>query len=53
MTINVDFKNIIAWPIRSKMETLMLGFKIFCGFPIVHGAIDNTHFSISKPSKCA
>jgi hypothetical protein len=32
------------------MEMVMQGFKILCGLPSIQGAINNTHFSISKPN---
>jgi hypothetical protein len=31
------------------MKVVMQGFKTFCGLPNIYGAIDDTHFSISKP----
>jgi hypothetical protein len=33
------------------METMMEGFKTFCDLPSMHGAIDGSYFSISKPSR--
>jgi len=43
------FKSLITWPAGPKMEYVMLEFKKLCGLPSVHGTIDTTHISISKP----
>jgi hypothetical protein len=47
-TFNVVFKNLISRPYGNKMEMVMQGFKTLCGLPSIQGAIDGTHFSISK-----
>jgi hypothetical protein len=47
-TSNVVFKNLISWPSGNKMEMVMHSFKTLCGLPNIRGAIDGTHFSISK-----
>jgi hypothetical protein len=46
--INIIFKKVLSWPIGNKIQTVMQGFKSFCGLPNIQGAIDGTHFSISK-----
>jgi hypothetical protein len=52
ITFNVVFKNPITWPFGNKMEMVMqVGFKTLCGPPSIQGAIDDTHFSISKPNR--
>jgi hypothetical protein len=48
---NVVSKKLISWPIGFRMEFIMFGFKTLCDLPSIHGAIDGTHISISKPSR--
>lgn len=44
-------KKLVSWPIGFRMEFIMFGFKTLCDLPSIHGAIDGTHISISKPLK--
>jgi len=44
-------KKLVSWPIGFRMEFIMFGFKTLCDLPSIHGAIDGTHISISKPSR--
>jgi len=50
IVFNVILKHLIDWPSGNKMEMVMQGFKILCGLPSIQGAINDTHFSISKPN---
>jgi hypothetical protein len=45
----IVFKSLIFWPMGQKMEVVMMEFKDWHGLPNVHGVIDSTHISISKP----
>ena len=47
---NVVYKDVIHWPRNEEMHRVMLEFKRWCGMPSMHGTIDCTHISISKPS---
>jgi hypothetical protein len=49
VVVNVDFKRLICWPVRTKMQVVMGDFKHFCGLPNIQGAIDDTHIRIFKP----
>ena len=49
--INIVFKNEIKWPSREQATINMAEFKEWCSLPGVIGAIDATHFSISKPAQ--
>ena len=49
--INIIFKNEIKWPSREQATINMAEFKEWCSLPGVIGAIDATHFSISKPAQ--
>jgi hypothetical protein len=46
--INIVFNKVLFWPIGNKIQTIMQGFKSFCGLPNIQGAINGKHFSISK-----
>jgi len=46
VVINIIFRKLIIWPFGNKMDTIMQGFKTFCGLPNIQWG---THFSISKP----
>jgi hypothetical protein len=46
--INEQFKSKIQWPDREQALMNMAEFKEYCDLPGVVGAIDGTHFSISK-----
>ncbi len=46
---NIMFKSLITWSVGQKMEDAMLEFKESCGIPSVHGVINDTHITISKP----
>jgi len=48
--INKMFKNLISWLCGDEMQEVMAGFKNWCDLPIVQGAINGTHITISKPS---
>jgi hypothetical protein len=49
IAINIIFVKVFAWPIGSKKQAIMQGFKFFWGhFSSIQGAIDGMHFSISK-----
>lgn len=48
-TINRVYADVIHWPRGQEMREVMLEFKMWCGIPLVHGAIDCTHFGIAKP----
>lgn len=48
-TKNNMFKTFIAWLVGQKMEDVMSEFKESRGIPSVHGVINNTHITISKP----
>jgi hypothetical protein len=48
-TINVVYRDVISWPRSMDMREVMMDFKSWCGLPSVQGAIDCTHFVISKP----
>jgi len=47
--INIVFKSLISCLVGQKMEVVMMDFKYWCGLPSMHGTINNTHISISKP----
>lgn len=49
ISMNVVFKKIISWPIGAEMDVVMEDFKQFCGLPIIHEVIDDTHILIFKP----
>ena len=51
--VNIVFKDEIRWPNSARALQNMVAFKDYCGLPGVIGAIDGTHFSISKPSHFA
>jgi hypothetical protein len=46
---NIMFKSLIARLMGQKMEDVMLELKESCGIPSVHGVINDTHITISKP----
>ncbi len=48
-SINIVFKNLIAWPIGVEMAIGLENFMQWCGLFSVNGTIDNTHIIISKP----
>ena len=52
-TVNIVFKNEIRWPGSARALQNMVAFKDYCGLLGILGAIDGTHFSISKPSHFA
>jgi hypothetical protein len=43
------FKKLVSWPNGVEIQVFMEDFKQFCGFPNVHGVIDDTHIIVSKP----
>jgi hypothetical protein len=47
--INLVYHGMISWPCGIEMKEVMLDFKSWCGLPSVQGAINCTHFAISKP----
>ncbi len=47
--INIVFRSLISCLVGQKMEVEMMNFKYWCGLPSMHGTINNTHISISKP----
>jgi hypothetical protein len=47
--INIVFKSLISWLVGQNMKVVMLEFKNYNNLPNVHGAIDITHISNSKP----
>ncbi len=49
MVINIIFRKLIIRPFGNEMDTIMQGFKTFCGLPNIQWAIEGTHFLISKP----
>ena len=51
--VNIVFKDEIRWPNSARALQNMVAFKDYCGLPSVIGAIDDTHFSNSKPSHFA
>jgi len=48
--INIVFKNEIKWPSCEQATINIEEFKEWCSLLGVIGAIDGTHFSISKPT---
>ena len=48
--INKQFKSKIQWPNREQVLMNMTEFKEYCDLPGVVGAINGTHFNISKPA---
>ena len=48
-TINVALRLKIQWPVGDTVAILEGEFRNLCGLLGVLGAIDGTHFSISKP----
>ena len=51
--VNIVFKDEIQWPNSARALQNMVAFKDYCGLLGIIGAIDGTHFSISKPSHFA
>jgi hypothetical protein len=49
--INIVFQKFISQPSGEKMQTKTKGFQDFYGLSCCHGAIEDTHFTIAKPSK--
>jgi hypothetical protein len=44
------FKTWNSWLVGQNLEVEILKFKDWCKLLNLHGAIDNTHISISKPN---
>ncbi len=49
--INIVFQKFISQPSGEKMQTKTKGFQDFYGLSCCHGAIEDIHFTITKPSK--
>jgi len=47
--VNIGFKNEIQWPSAKDVLEVATGFNQLCRLLGVVGAIDKTHFAISKP----
>lgn len=47
--INVSLRNEIQWPWGENVADIVDGFQNLCGLPGKVGAINGTHFAISKP----
>jgi hypothetical protein len=50
--INIVFGTLIRWPEGEDMEDVVSDFRAISQMPSVHGAIDCTHITISKPKVC-
>jgi len=48
IAINIIFGKVLAWPIGSKKQAIMQGFKFSCHFLNIQGAIDGMQFLVSN-----